>query len=194
MPLLCRGGYEVVAVSRRPPKRKVVRRSRGSPRCDRSVRGLLRPRRRRCRLLPRPLTRLEGLRGARPACADRHGAHGRAAGVHQIVYLGGLGDDDPNLSPHLRAVARPVSACQTVGACHHLVRPWSSVAAAPPSRTILALVDRLPRMVCPRWVSSPTRPIALEDAVRYLAGVCGLDAALGDARRRRPRGRGLIER
>lgn len=36
-------------------------------------------------------------------------------------------------------------------------------------------------MVCPRWVSSPTQPIALHDVVRYLVGVCGLDSATGES-------------
>ena len=31
--------------------------------------------------------------------------------------------------------------------------------------TILALVDRLPAMICPRWVSTPTQPIAIDDVV-----------------------------
>ena len=39
--------------------------------------------------------------------------------------------------------------------------------------TIVALVDRLPAMVAPRWVSTPTQPIALADVVRYLTGVAG---------------------
>jgi uncharacterized protein YbjT (DUF2867 family) len=47
--------------------------------------------------------------------------------------------------------------------------------------TIVALVDRLPAMVTPRWVSSRTQPIALDDAVAYLAGVCGLEEAFGQA-------------
>ena len=51
--------------------------------------------------------------------------------------------------------------------------------------TIVALVDRLPAMICPRWVSTPTQPIALDDVVAYLAGVCGLEAALGQELRRR---------
>ena len=34
-------------------------------------------------------------------------------------------------------------------------------------------------MITPRWVSTPTQPIALTDAVRYLAGLCGLEEALG---------------
>jgi uncharacterized protein YbjT (DUF2867 family) len=45
--------------------------------------------------------------------------------------------------------------------------------------TVVALVDRLPAMVMPRWVSTPTQPIAIDDITRYLAGVCGLEAAFG---------------
>jgi uncharacterized protein YbjT (DUF2867 family) len=45
--------------------------------------------------------------------------------------------------------------------------------------TIRALVDRLPAMICPRWVSTPTQPIALRDVVAYIAGVCGREAAYG---------------
>ena len=45
--------------------------------------------------------------------------------------------------------------------------------------TIVALVNRLPAMVTPRWVSTRTQPVALPDVVAYLSGVCGLDAALG---------------
>ena len=45
--------------------------------------------------------------------------------------------------------------------------------------TIRALVDRLPVMVAPRWVTTQTQPIALDDMIRYLAGVCGLPAAIG---------------
>jgi uncharacterized protein YbjT (DUF2867 family) len=43
--------------------------------------------------------------------------------------------------------------------------------------TIVALVDRLPGMICLRWVSTPTQPIALDDVVAYLAAVAGREAA-----------------
>jgi uncharacterized protein YbjT (DUF2867 family) len=42
------------------------------------------------------------------------------------------------------------------------------------------LVERLPAMVTPRWVETRTQPIALADAVRFLVGVAGLDAAVGE--------------
>ena len=55
--------------------------------------------------------------------------------------------------------------------------------------TIVSLVDRLPAMIAPRWVTTPTQPIALADVVRYLVGVTRLPDALGsELRRRRARG------
>ena len=47
--------------------------------------------------------------------------------------------------------------------------------------TIVALVDRLPAMIMPSWVSTPTQPVALGDVGRYLAGVCGNAAAFGQS-------------
>ncbi|MCS7006602.1 MAG: NAD(P)H-binding protein [Thermoleophilia bacterium] len=101
-------------------------------------------------------------------------------GLRQIVYLGGLGDDDPDLSPHLRsrhetAVALASGSVPVTTLRAAMVVGRDSAAF----ETILALVDRLPAMVCPRWVSTPTQPIALEDAVAYLAAVAGLEQALG---------------
>jgi uncharacterized protein YbjT (DUF2867 family) len=99
------------------------------------------------------------------------------AGVRQIVYLGGLGDDSPELSSHLRS-RRETGECLAAGPV-----PVTTLRAAivvgkrsAAFETIVALVDRLPVMVCPRWVSSRTQPIALSDVARYLAGVCGAEA------------------
>src|SRR3954463_5869610 len=46
--------------------------------------------------------------------------------------------------------------------------------------TIVALVDRLPLMIAPKWVSMPTQPIALADVVGYLVGVARHDGAIGE--------------
>jgi uncharacterized protein YbjT (DUF2867 family) len=102
------------------------------------------------------------------------------AGVRQLVYLGGLVDERADLSPHLRsrletgrrlaAGSVPVTTLQAA-----IVIGRGSAAF----ETIVALVDRLPAMVCPRWVSTATQPIALQDVRRYLAGVCGLEKAYG---------------
>ena len=116
---------------------------------------------------------------------DRSGAANVAweaerAGVTQIVYLGGLGDDTPELSPHLR------SRIETATALASGTVPVTTLRAAvvvgrgsAGFETIVALVNRLPVMIAPRWVSTETQPIALPDIARYLAGVAGHEAAIG---------------
>lgn len=117
----------------------------------------------------------------RLAAANVAAAAGRA-GVRQIVYLGGLGATADAASSHLRSraetaerlAAGPVPV--TVLRAAMVVGPGSAA-----FETIRALVDRLPAMICPRWVSTPTQPIALRDVVRYVSGVCGLEAAYGES-------------
>ena len=102
------------------------------------------------------------------------------AGVAQIIYLGGLGDDAPGLSPHLRSRIETGRRLASGGVPVTMLR--AAMVIGPGSaafETIVALVDRLPGMVTPRWVSTPTQPIALVDVVRYLAGLCGLEKAFG---------------
>lgn len=116
------------------------------------------------------------LTGARTTAAAAE-----AAGVRQLVYLGGLGDAGEDLSPHLR------SRLETGRALASGAVPLTTLRAAvvvgkdsAAFETIVALVDRLPVMIAPRWVSTPTQPIALSDTVRYLAAVAGRDEALGE--------------
>jgi len=104
------------------------------------------------------------------------------SGVRQIVFLGGLGDDGPELSPHLRSRHETARALASGPVPVTTLRAGMVVGAGSAAfETIRALVDRLPVMVCPRWVGVPTQPIALRDVVRYLAGVCGNEAAYGAA-------------
>jgi uncharacterized protein YbjT (DUF2867 family) len=103
-------------------------------------------------------------------------------GVRQLVYLGGLGDDSPDLSPHLRS--RLETAKQLAAGSVPVTTLRAAIVVGRGSagfETIVALVDRLPAMVCPRWVGVPTQPIALSDVVRYLAGVGGEDEAIGES-------------
>jgi uncharacterized protein YbjT (DUF2867 family) len=109
-------------------------------------------------------------------------AEAERAGVSQIVYLGGLGEDRPQLSAHLR------SRMETAAVLASGAVPVTTLRAAvivgrgsAAFETIVALVDRLPVMVAPRWLSTPTQPIALEDMIRYLDGVGGCREALGES-------------
>ncbi len=119
------------------------------------------------------------------AARDRRGAAimaraAESAGVRQIVFLGGLGDDSEDLSEHLRS--RRETERELAKGATPVTTIRAAVVIAPGStafETIVALVDRLPGMVCPRWVSTPTQPIAVNDIVSYLAGVCGREDTFG---------------
>jgi uncharacterized protein YbjT (DUF2867 family) len=103
-------------------------------------------------------------------------------GVRQLVYLGGLGDDSPDLSPHLRS--RLETAKELTAGSVPVTTLRAAIVVGRGSagfETIVALVDRLPAMICPRWVGVPTQPIALDDVVRYLDGVCGEARARGES-------------
>ncbi len=102
------------------------------------------------------------------------------AGVRQIIYLGGLGDLDDNLSAHLRSRREvehllglggvPVTVLRAAVVVGHGGISWEITRQ---------LVDHLPAMVTPRWVNTKTQPIALRDVVRYLVGVLDNQGAIG---------------
>ena len=102
-------------------------------------------------------------------------------GAAQIVYLGGLGETSSDLSPHLRSRAETAtilgsgSVPLTTLRAAMIIGPGSAA-----FETIVALVERLPVMVCPRWVSVETQPVALDDVLAALVGVCGKSEALGE--------------
>ncbi len=102
------------------------------------------------------------------------------SGLSQIVYLSGLGDDRADVSEHLRS-RRETGERLSAGAVPVTTLRAGMVIGRGSAafETIVALVDRLPAMICPRWVSTPTQPIALDDVIAYLAGVIGLAPAIG---------------
>jgi uncharacterized protein YbjT (DUF2867 family) len=101
-------------------------------------------------------------------------------GLRQIVYLGGLGDDSDDLSPHLRSRRETEQRLATSSVPVTTLRAGMVVGKGSAAfETIAALVDRLPAMILPRWAKTATQPIALVDVVRYLVGVCGTEEALG---------------
>jgi uncharacterized protein YbjT (DUF2867 family) len=104
------------------------------------------------------------------------------AGASQIVYLGGLGDDAPDLSEHLRSRAETARLLAEGPVPLTTLRAAMIVGRGSAAfETIRALVDRLPGMICPRWVRTETQPVALGDVVRSLAGVAGREDAFGRA-------------
>jgi uncharacterized protein YbjT (DUF2867 family) len=101
--------------------------------------------------------------------------------VRRIVYLGGLGDPGGPLSDHLRSrqeVGRILRSSDV-----EVIEFRASIVIGPGSLSfelIRALVERLPVMICPKWVSTPTQPIAIDDVLQYLLGA--LDLPEGESR------------
>jgi uncharacterized protein YbjT (DUF2867 family) len=103
-----------------------------------------------------------------------------ACGVKQIVYLGGLGADDDDLSPHLRSRREVEELLGETGVPVTVLRAAIVVGAGGISWELTRqLVKNLPAMVVPRWVNTRTQPIAVDDVIRYLAGVVGVPEAFG---------------
>jgi uncharacterized protein YbjT (DUF2867 family) len=108
------------------------------------------------------------------------GQAARTAGVRRIIYLGGLGAGTA-LSPHLASrqeVGRILadSEVPTLEFRASIVIGSGSLSF----EMIRALVERLPIMITPRWVRTPTQPIAIEDLIAYL--LAGLEVDLPESR------------
>ena len=110
-------------------------------------------------------------------------AFGRAAakaGVARIVYLGGLGDPGTGLSEHLRSRHEVGGALAASGVPVTEFRAAVVVGAGSLGfEMIRYLTERLPVMVCPRWVYTRVQPIAVDDALAYLVGALALPPGSG---------------
>jgi uncharacterized protein YbjT (DUF2867 family) len=112
--------------------------------------------------------------------ARTFGAAAAEARVGQIVYLGGLGRDEDELSPHLRSRREVESVLGASGVPVTTLRAAILIGAGSISWEITRqLVEHLPVMVTPRWVSTRTQPIAVTDVLRYLVGVLDNPDAVG---------------
>ncbi len=115
--------------------------------------------------------------------ADAARAFGKAAaaaGVQQVIYLGGLGSETDQLSSHLRSRREVESLLASAGTPVTVLRAGIIVGSGGISWEMTRqLVHHLPAMVTPRWVRVRTQPIAVADVVRYLVGVLDEPRAKG---------------
>ena len=117
--------------------------------------------------------------GARDrAAAGNLVAVARDSDLRQIVYLGGLGDEDSDLSKHLQSrhevgeilAAGPVPVTE--------LRAAVIIGSGSLSFEMLRyLTEVLPVMITPSWVRTDCQPIAISDVLFYLVGVLGLEDA-----------------
>lgn len=114
--------------------------------------------------------------GARYADRDRELAStfaraARDASAARILYLGGLGETGPGLSEHLASRREVEDALASAGVPVTVLRAAMIIGSGSSSFEILRyLVERLPVMITPKWVSTPCQPIAVRNVIGYLAG------------------------
>lgn len=108
--------------------------------------------------------------------AENLASAAHAAGVQRIVYLGGLGEDDLDLSAHLRS--RHEVGERLRAHAVPVIEFRASIIIGSGSLSfemIRALVERLPVMVTPRWVRVTAQPIAIGDVLAYLRAALSLE-------------------
>ncbi len=108
-------------------------------------------------------------------------AAAKAAGVARIIYLGALGNDAGELSPHLRSRQEVGRLLRETGVPVLEFRASIVIGSGSLSfEMIRSLVKRLPIMITPKWVKVPAQPIAIDDLLEYL--VAGLDLPAAEYR------------
>ncbi|PLX76486.1 MAG: DUF2867 domain-containing protein [Desulfuromonas sp.] len=113
--------------------------------------------------------------------AENMAAAADKAGMKQIIYLAGLGNDDSGLSHHLRS-RREVENCLKKGKVPVTVlRAAMIIGSGSASFEILRyLVERLPVMITPRWIDTQCQPIAVRNVLNYLVGCLSCPATIGE--------------
>jgi uncharacterized protein YbjT (DUF2867 family) len=178
-PVLQAAGHDVVAMTRNPARyRGAGAPVRGDVHDGRSLAGAMSGCQAACYLV-------HSLGSADFERRDGHGAamfamSAKAAGLARIVYLGGLGRDDDELSAHLRSRREVEHQLGSTGVPVTVVRAGIIVGHGGLSWEIARqLVEHLRIMVTPKWVATRTQPIALDDVVRYLTNMLLLAEAAG---------------
>jgi uncharacterized protein YbjT (DUF2867 family) len=106
------------------------------------------------------------------------GSAARSAGVKRIIYLGGLAQDGPNLSPHLRSRLEVGRVLRQSGVPVTELRASIVIGSGSLSfEMIRAIVEHLPVLVTPQWVSIKAQPIGIDDLLAYLVQAASIDVA-----------------
>lgn len=92
--------------------------------------------------------------------------------IKQIIYLGGIINDEKKLSPHLKSRLLVENALKQSGIPYTVLRASIIIGAGSASFEIIRdLCEKLPIMIAPKWVNSLCQPIAIGDVLFYLSSV-----------------------
>lgn len=101
--------------------------------------------------------------------AQNFGAAAERQGVKRLIYLGGLGESTAALSQHLRSRQQTGDALRECAVPVTEFRAGVIVGSGSLSfEMIRYLTERVPIMICPRWVFTRTQPIGVRDTLEYL--------------------------
>lgn len=115
------------------------------------------------------------------ALAETFGRAAARAGVPRIIYLGGLGETGEGLSEHLSSRREVEDALGGAGVPVTVLRAAMIIGSGSASFEILRyLVERLPIMITPRWVSTESQPIAVRDVLFYLVAALEAPETIGE--------------
>lgn len=104
----------------------------------------------------------------------------KTSGVKRIIYLGGLGSEDDELSPHLRSRQNTGDMLRSSGISVTEFRAGMIVGSGSLSfEMVRYLTERVPVMICPKWVSTKTQPIAIRDVLHYLIDTLEIEESEG---------------
>jgi uncharacterized protein YbjT (DUF2867 family) len=103
-----------------------------------------------------------------------------AAGLKQIIYLGGLGETGEELSKHLASRQGVAKILQSGSIKTTVLRAAVIIGAGGASFELVRyLAERLPVMMCPRWINTRSQPIAVQNVISFLVGCLKKPATAG---------------
>ena len=112
--------------------------------------------------------------------ASNFGLAARAAGIERIIYLGGLAEASPGLSEHLRSRQQTGDSLRSAGVPVTEFRAGVIVGSGSLSfEMIRYLTERVPVMICPRWVYTRTQPIGIREVLEYLTAAIAAPESSG---------------
>ena len=92
--------------------------------------------------------------------------------IKQIIYLGGIINDEKRLSPHLKSRLKVEEALKESGISYTVLRASIIIGSGSASFEIIRdLCEKLPVMIAPKWINSLCQPIAIRDVLFYLSAV-----------------------
>ena len=119
-------------------------------------------------------------RRADQSAARNFATAAKAAGVGRIIYLGGLGDRNSKLSAHLLSRQETSAAPARVRPSTYRVPLRVVIGAGSTSFEMLRyLTERVPIMICPRWVTTRIQPIAIDDVISYFVAALAVPESAG---------------